>query len=108
MSHARTECLHEGLLASSNKSELCKGSMPWMLGSLEYLAAALIEGDKQDKKIARADLKKLISHGRCILNAADLAKNNCMNCTVVMAAFRMPCDPINLGGQGVCTSCPQT
>ena len=80
-----SECLHAALRELSEKnSQACAGSMPWMLGWLEHLAGDLIEGSPVRKKNARADLKKLIGRGRCILNAsniaAELTTNRCKNC----------------------------
>lgn len=41
---------------------------------LAFLAGWLIEGTAYEKKEARTTLAKLIGRGRCLLNAADLAK----------------------------------
>jgi hypothetical protein len=108
--------LHAGLLELSEKnSNSCAGSAGWMLGYLEVSVSNLIEGAAHERKEARQALQKIIGRGRCILNADDLAvkktvdnmaktKNNCMVCTAPATNFRMPCDPVNMGGKGVCVS----
>lgn len=71
----------EAAAISRNDTALC---YPYMFGSLAYLAAALVEGSTNEKKFARAVIKKYIADGRRILNAADHAAKAvpvaCRNC----------------------------
>lgn len=70
-------CLHAGLVEDAQKKHPDFNIGPaYFLSDLEFLAGRLIEGDKWAKDDARAELKRLIGRGRCILNAAELAKKD--------------------------------
>jgi hypothetical protein len=70
-----SSALYAGLQEHCKKvNQQIGGSFPYQLGCLQTITASLIEGDTREKQYARIELKRLIGRGRCILNAADLAK----------------------------------
>jgi hypothetical protein len=84
-----------------------------MLGQLQTLSAMLVAGDAGEKEFSRKRLKKFIADGKRLdsakakrmpINTSKTAvvMQDCSNCKVASSNFRMPCDPIEMGGEGRC------